>query len=85
MTFSPNIHRVININSYIGDAEIVDYIINNGIRNRTELYRADKKIWEISRERGLLNNVFPELTKPNLDGLLLDDTEEVSIEGAKED
>ena len=46
---------------YVDDAEIVDYVVNKGIKTKTELRRKDSKLFELANERGLVEKLFAEL------------------------
>ncbi|PIN88156.1 hypothetical protein COV12_00015 [Candidatus Woesearchaeota archaeon CG10_big_fil_rev_8_21_14_0_10_32_24] len=54
-------HHRLNPIEYIDNAEVMDYVLENGYKNLNELNRGDRRAWELVRERGLVAKLFPEL------------------------
>jgi len=57
----------LEIKDYITNAEIVTYVVNNGLKSQKKLKENNPFVYNLAVERGLIKKIFPRLKKQNID------------------
>ena len=57
----------VEIKEYITNAEIVTYVVNNGLKSQKKLKENNPFVYSLAVERGLIKKIFPKLRKQNVD------------------